>query len=306
MLRQMTGAKPAYDAGRFRLGRTGCLSLLPGTALVFSSRHEAMSYSEDNGIKRMQVTEAGMPDGWLLECLGSIDHCDGALLDGIAHILFLSCESGGFVLPSHFIRYRDDRFEALQNDDQWHQTGCTPENPNCQCGSLFFPYTPSGGSNDEREQSCGIFQVIAASRTSHDDTQCHSFAVLDLEPPPTERRLDVEMEADGCHNMISYTITPDGFCCGDMEDDEAEEWDVCPLSGLCRVQLPVLTSRNGLNRITLTVTDPRRHWKSDGARGHCDVLWVSSHSVGNRESSSVRTPAESEAGNCVVSKSRSR
>ena len=254
VLRQIAGTKPNSDVHRFRLGRTGCLSLLPDTALVFSSHSKAMSYCGDKGIHGVQVADVGIPDGHLLECLGSIDRCGRAMLDGTTPIRFMSCESGGFVLPSHFIRYRENRFEALQNDDEWHESRCTPENPNCQCGGMLFPFNPCGVASKKLERAYGIFQVIAGSRTLHDGTGCLSLAVLDMKPPPTKHRVEIQMEADDCVELVACTITPDGFCSGDMEGSDVERWEVCPLSGLCRVQLPTLTSRDGLEAVTLTVT----------------------------------------------------
>lgn len=248
-----TARQCRYDPRRFRLGRTGCLSLLPGTALVFSSKAQAASYCEQHGISGLQITKPGLLTGNLLERLAHIDRCGQAAVDGTETILFLSCASGGFLLPSHFIRYRERRFQALCRDDEWHPTRCTPEDPYCRCGGMLAPYSPFSVCSSRMAEAYGIFQVTAGSRTGHDGVHCYSLVVLDLEPPRTESRLEIDLEADGYVTTVRYEATPDGLRYDDSEASGVEPWEVCPLSGLCSIALPTITSRDGLEGLTLKV-----------------------------------------------------
>jgi len=231
----------------------GKLTRLIGTSegglLLFSAKEKATKYAE--GIiqnDKFDIITPSSSIGVFLATNASVDHFNSAFLDIKIPIIFLSCTSGSYVLPSHFYKQGNEGLESLWNDDQWHTEEIDLECPTCPCRGMLGPYFPSSLDFPNKKAIPSLYQAIAGSHTSFDGTSCNSLVVIDLKPPKNSFFMEILLCTEDGELSLFYHLTPKGFACIEPEEENTSivPWEICPLSGLVRIGIPNISSHAGL------------------------------------------------------------
>jgi len=226
-----------------------------GTALLFSSIKLVQEFITEKKLRNIDIQPLKISIGSFLATVATIDWCTKAIIDGIDQIVFLSCSSGYYTLPSHFYRWKKRTFQSIWYDNQWHDADIDPEYPTCGCGSELGPYNPSGKRFIGNKVIPNIFQVIAGGHTTFDGVNCATLVRIDMLPPKEDLYFEVLLYGDDNISSRTYLLTPDGLRCTDTEDGQFELWDVCPLSGLVSICIHPIMTRSGIDKIQLRSVD---------------------------------------------------